>query len=338
MANDTVMKSPRSRRLLVIDSDPDSLNILLEPLKWEGYDVRGVTSVEEGLQLIRNWVPHIALLDLKSDRSGLGALSKIRHRLAHSSCIIISDDTSTESIIESLDAGADDYIIKPFVPLELLARIRTHLRIRDLQEQLVFANERLKELVDTDDLTGLYNMRSLYQKLDFEIERARRFSRGVACVMMDIDYFKNVNDGHDHLFGSQVISEVGKIIREGTRNVDIPARYGGDEFLVVLTEVTYDGAELFCERLRQTIENKTFTNGEDSIQLTISVGFSMHPIDEKINAKELVRRADHALFEAKRQGRNCICFYQGRDNIVTLRKSSPHKPEAAKSKRKKKAA
>jgi diguanylate cyclase (GGDEF)-like protein len=337
MANDSVIRSPRSRRILVVDEDQDSLNILLEPLKWEGYDARGVSNVQEALQLMESWVPHIALMDFKADRTGLQCLNKIRQRLTHSSCIIISDDSSTESIIASLDSGADDYIIKPFVPLELLARIRTHLRIRDLQEQLVYANGRLKEMVDTDDLTGLYNMRSLYQRLEFELQRARRFGRGVACVMLDLDYFKTVNDGHDHLFGSHVISEVGKIIKESTRNIDIPARYGGDEFLIVLTEVHYEGAVLFCERLRRNIESTTFTSGQDSIKLTISLGFTMNPLDEGISAKEFVRRADHALYEAKRQGRNRTCFYKIDNTIHALDSQAVKRKSSAKASRKKKA-
>src|SRR5690606_31562220 len=132
-----------------------------------------------------------------------------------------------------------DYIPKPFVPLEFLARVRTQLRIKDLHDQLRLMNEKLKELVDTDDLTGLFNMRSLYQKLDVELARARRYQRQVGVVMMDMDYFKSVNDGHDHLFGSYVLSQVGAIIRKTIRTTDIAARYGGDEFLIVLTEINH---------------------------------------------------------------------------------------------------
>jgi two-component system, cell cycle response regulator len=190
-----------------------------------------------------------------------------------------------------------------------LARIRTHFRIRDLTQQLIYVNERLKELVDTDDLTGLFNMRSLYQKLEFEIERGKRFQRDVCVVMMDMDRFKTVNDGHDHLFGSYVISQVGKIIKQCTRNIDIPARYGGDEFLMVLTEVNYEGAMLFCERLRKYIEKNLFKSGTDSIELTASLGFAITRPGETISARELVRRADHALYHAKRTGRNRVCFF-----------------------------
>ncbi|WP_413559607.1 diguanylate cyclase [Bdellovibrio sp. HCB209] len=314
---ETSNKHPKSRRILVIDDDPDSLEILLEPLRWEGYDARGVTTEGEAHKLIESWIPHVVILDwMAQSMAGLRVLRTIRERLSHVSCVFVSENSHTEAIIEALDSGADDYIVKPFVPLELLARIRSQLRIRDLHEQLLYANDKLKELVDTDDLTNLYNMRSLYQRLDFEMERARRFGRDVCVVMMDMDYFKTVNDGHDHLFGSYVLSEVGKIIRACTRNIDIPARYGGDEFLVVLTETNHEGAMHFCERLRENIEKTTFRNGEDSIKLTASVGFAITVPGENIGAKELVRRADHALYDAKRRGRNQVCHYKPEDNKV----------------------
>lgn len=298
-----------TRRILVVDQDSQSLGILLEPLRWEGYDTKGETSIKQALKVAVAWSPHILLLDTRINPEALKAIEIFKKKLPLTSILIISDDPATESIISGLDSGADDYIIKPFVPLELLARIRTHLRIRDLTQQLIYVNERLKELVDIDDLTGLFNMRSLYQKLEFEIERGKRFSRDVCVVMMDIDHFKTVNDGHDHLFGSYVISEVGKIIKQSTRNIDIPARYGGDEFLVVLTEVSYDGAMLFCERLRKFIEKTTFRSGTDTIDLTASLGFAITKPGEVVSARELVRRADNALYHAKRTGRNKVCFF-----------------------------
>lgn len=299
-------------------------------MRWEGYDARGVTTEAEAHKLIESWIPHIVILDwMAPSMAGLRVLKSVRERLSHVSCVFVSENSSTEAIIEALDSGADDYIVKPFVPLELLARIRSQLRIRDLHEQLLFANEKLKELVDTDDLTGLYNMRSLYQRLDFEMERGRRFHRDVCVVMMDMDYFKTVNDGHDHLFGSYVLSEVGKIIRANTRNIDIPARYGGDEFLMVLTETNHAGAMYFCERLRENIEKTTFRNGEDSMKLTASLGFAITIPGENISARELVRRADHALYQAKRAGRNQVAHYKPESAPVVEIKSAVHKRRKA---------
>lgn len=331
MAMEPKLKSPQGRRILVLGSDPGSRETLLEPLRWEMWDARGAETLEEAEALFDQWRPQIVLLDAEPVE-GARWLSNLRTWLPHASMIYVSDQSTTESIILGLDQGADDYIIKPCVPLELLARVRTHMRIRDLHEQLVYANEKLKELVDTDDLTGLYNMRSLYQRLEFEIERGRRFNRGVCVIMLDMDNFKSVNDGHDHLFGSFVISEVGKIIKASTRNIDIPARYGGDEFLIVLSELSNEGAQLFCERFRRTIEKTEFTNGEDSIRLTVSIGYALMEHGEAISPKELVRRADHALYEAKRSGRNRTCSYR-KEPLPENVRELPMKAGAAKRKK-----
>lgn len=325
MVRDVSKKNPRERKILVIDNDPDSREIILQPLRWEHYEARGVSSGEEALTLLsEGWIPCVIILDwMLPGVTGAQLLQVVRAKYPHISCLFISGNNSTESIIEALDSGSDDYIIKPFVPLELLARIRTHFRIRDLHADLMYANQKLVELVDTDDLTGLFNMRSLYQRLEFEIERGKRFGRDVCVIMMDMDYFKTVNDGHDHLFGSYVLSEIGKLIKANTRNIDIPARYGGDEFLVVLTEVDNRGAMLFCERLRKSIENHTFVSGEDSIKLTISLGFAITTPGENISATELVRRADHALYEAKQGGRNQTRFYTDQTSRIRQLRPKP---------------
>jgi two-component system cell cycle response regulator len=299
---------PNRRRILVVDDDPDSLEIITEALRWEGYQVQKVEGGTKALDVIHNWDPDLVLLDMNMPGlSGIETLQHLRQKKHYVSVMFISGSSDTESVIKGLDSGADDYMPKPFDPLELLARVRTQLRIKDLNDQLRQANEKLKELVDTDDLTGLFNMRSIYQRLESEIERCRRFDRPVCVVMMDMDHFKNVNDGHDHLFGSFVISEVGRIIKSTIRSIDIAARYGGDEFLIALTETNETGAAQFCERLRKQIEKTHFINGKDEIKKTISLGFAIiEPFDKVTDAKTLVRTADHALYEAKAAGRNCF--------------------------------
>lgn len=306
------MIQPKDRRLLIVDDDPDSLSIIAEALRWEGYVVQTAISGSEGIGLIQSWNPDLILLDVNMPgMNGIETLRDLRQKENYVSVMFISGNTSTEHVIEGLDSGADDYIPKPFDPLELLARVRTQLRIKDLNDQLRAANDRLKELVDTDDLTGLFNMRSVYQRVESEIQRARRFNRQVCIVMMDMDYFKTVNDGHDHLFGSFVLSEVGAIIRRSIRNIDLGARYGGDEFLMILTETNVEGAAKFCERLRNTIGGHHFKSGKDEIDLTCSIGFAITPAgDNQTDARGLVRAADHALYEAKRAGRNCVKFIE----------------------------
>lgn len=303
---------PKDRRLLVIDDDPDSLSIIAEALRWEGYQTQTAISGAEGLALIQSWHPDLILLDVNMPgMNGLETLKGLRAKENYVSVMFISGNTSTEHVIAGLDCGADDYIPKPFDPLELLARVRTQLRIKDLNDQLRSANVRLNELVDIDDLTGLYNMRSVYQRLENELDRARRFGRQVAVVMMDMDHFKSVNDGHDHLFGSFVLSEVGAIIRKNIRAHDLGARYGGDEFLMILTETNAEGAYRFCERLGQSIRDYHFKNGKDEMRLTSSIGFAITPAgDAQTDARGLVRAADHALYDAKRAGRNCVKFIE----------------------------
>lgn len=299
---------PKVRRILVVDNDPDSLEIISEALSWEGYAVQSTTSGKEALELIQNWEPDLIVLERNMPQvNGMDIIRDMRRKFSYVSIVFISGDASTEAVIEGLDAGADDYVPKPFDPLELLARIRTQVRIKDLNDQLRLANERLKELVDIDDLTGLFNMRSLFQRLEVELERGRRYSRQVAVVMLDMDFFKSVNDGHDHLFGSFVLSEVGKIIRNTIRSLDIGARYGGDEFLIVLTETDLEGARKFCERLRKNIEKHHFVSGADEMYRTASLGFAVTHVGQAgVDPRSLVRAADMALYQAKHAGRNCV--------------------------------
>lgn len=319
-------KDPKQRSILVLDEDPTTLELMVEPLRWEGYDVHGFTSEKEATEALNYLRPQLIILDPDfAEGNGFIYVNNLFSTLQKVPVLVVSTNPTTEKITQFLDLGASDFISSPFVPMEFLARVRTQLRLRDMQDELIASNQKLQELIEIDDLTGLFNTRSLYQKLEFEIERAQRFVRPVTVIMIDMDKFKSVNDGHDHLFGSFVISEVGKIIRQNTRTVDIPARYGGDEFLIVLSEIPLSGVGFFCEKLRNRVEQHTFSSGPDSIKLTLSIGFATYDGDPSvsISAKELVRRADSALYEAKHQGRNrVVCYDQSFDRLHKLEKSS----------------
>ncbi len=300
-----------SRNILIVDDDPDSIRILKPFLEAAGYAVDWASSGEEALAEIKSGMPHLILLDVNMPGiSGFETLNFIRQKKEEYVAIIfVSAKTNTEDVIHGLDAGADDYIRKPFDVREVLSRVRAKLRIKDLNDQLKDANSRLASLVDIDDLTGLYNMRSVYDKLDREIIRSLRFGRPMAVIMMDMDHFKTVNDKHNHLFGSFVLSEVGKIIRTNIRKVDFGARYGGDEFLICLTETTAEGAKLFCERLRQTIESYEFQNGTDYQKLTSSIGVAVLDPLVPIDARTIAKRADECLYDSKEKGRNQVNLY-----------------------------
>lgn len=301
----------KERKILVVDDDPDNRKIVCASLKHEGYQAVEAESGDAALKKLGEIQPSLVLLDVNMPNlNGLETLKKLRQRDDYVSVIFVSGESSTDDVIRGLDAGADDYLRKPFEVTELLARVRAQLRIKDLNDRLKKANDRLKELVDIDDLTGLFNMRSLYKRLDFELERARRYNRSVCVLMMDLDHFKEINDNNDHLFGSFVLGSVGKIVRENIRKVDFAARYGGDEYLIVLTEITMEGALTFAERLRETIREKTFTHDSFTAHLTASLGVAVaNPNEQDVDARSLVRYADRALYDAKEGGRDRVISY-----------------------------
>lgn len=296
----------KEKKILIVDDDHDLQNFVRATLHASGYQTESAYSGEEALKLIQKWHPDLVILDMNMPGiNGFETLKSLKQQRQYVAVIFLTADSKTEQIIAGLDAGADDYMPKPFSPNELMARVRTQLRIKDLTDSLSVANKKLQALVDIDDLTGLYNMRNLYDKLDFEIKRARRYKRQVAVVMMDMDRFKRVNDGNDHLFGSFVLKQVGGIIRANIRDTDIGARYGGDEFLMILTETSSEGASIFAERIRASIEAFNFDNGEFSMRLTTSLGLALSdPEDEKLTSRQLVKIADKALYESKEGGRN----------------------------------
>lgn len=290
---------------MIVEDDQPVLEVVNEALVQAGFVTAVATSAEEAFDKITDFEPDLVLSDHDMPHmTGLDMLVKLRQNQNYVSVIFVSGRSDLKTICDSLEIGADDYIRKPFRFEELIARIKNCLRTKEVHVQLQAANEKLQEMVDRDYLTGLYNMRTMYERIDFELARARRYDRQVAAVMIDMDHFKTVNDHNDHLFGSYVLAEMGKILGQMVRGTDLAARYGGDEFLVILTEVDREGAKTFCERLRERIEKHTFENENSRIKLTISLGYSIFSGEEGIDARSLVRHADHALYVAKEGGRN----------------------------------
>lgn len=302
---------PQERLILVVDDDVDNLKLISAALRHEGYKTEEAESGEAALATLQTIRPDLILLDINMPGiSGLETLRQLRRREDYVSVIFVTARSDADDIILGLDSGADDYVCKPYDPYVLLARVRAQLRIKDLNDRLAAANRALQEMVDIDDLTGLFNMRSMYERLDKEIYRARRYGRGVCAVMMDMDNFKSVNDLNDHLFGSYVLGEVGRMIAETIRQVDFAARYGGDEFLIVLTETNEEGARAFAERIRKKIEGRLFAKDGAEMRLTASLGISCtFGTEESIDGRTLVRQADNALYEAKRSGKNRACAF-----------------------------
>jgi two-component system cell cycle response regulator len=302
MFNDNV------KRILIVEDDNNTLSVLKEALENHGYLTAVSKTGAEALGAINIFNPHLVLTDHNMpDMTGLEMLKKLRSKENYVTVIFVSARGDGDFVAKVLRMGADDYVRKPFMLDELISRIEVSLRNNDLHRELFVANVKLQEMVEKDYLTGLYNMRSMYDRIEYELKRARRFKRFMSCIMIDMDHFKKVNDDHDHLFGSFVLKEVGSIIKDSLREIDFAARYGGDEYLVVLTETDEAGTNVVCNRLREKIQNKLFESGADRIQLTVSLGYTMfNPEDSTSDAKVLVRQADNALYESKNRGRNRV--------------------------------
>lgn len=274
----------------------------------EQHDVDYVDNTPQLLEKVKTWSPQLIVLEwLQSGVELEAAISQLREIMLYSPIIVIVDATNEALAIEALNVGADDMVRSNCSTQEFIARLNCQFRNKTFHDNLHKANCKLQELVEIDDLTGLFNMRSIFNKLEYELARAKRYKRSVSVLMLDLDNFKDVNDNNDHLFGSFVLAEVGAIIRRTMRNVDIAARYGGDEFLIILPEIDLEGAYSFAERLRKNIESHEFKNDDCTKKLTLSIGLSItSPFEEQIDSRQLVRCADRALYQAKDSGRNCV--------------------------------
>ncbi|MBI3556238.1 MAG: diguanylate cyclase [Deltaproteobacteria bacterium] len=298
-------------RIIIADDDAVNGHLIEEVLRAEGHLTRLVSDGEAAVHMVRSWSPHLVLLDINMPKlSGLEALAKIRGLNAgdYVGVLLVTANTELEQVVAGLDAGADDYIAKPFRMEELKARVRASLRTKGLHDALRRSNKRLEEQANTDDLTLLYNMRFAGRRLQDEVEKAKLHRLPISCLMLDMDHFKTINDQTDHLFGSQVLREVGQLILAQLRTTDVAARYGGDEFFVLMPGTRIKDAVEIAEKIRKRIEAHVVKAGEHSVRVTASFGVAgteSGDVAGGLSAKELIRSADTSLYSAKSKGRNC---------------------------------
>ncbi len=299
----------RTTRVLVVDDDDDGLYILKLLLSKMKYDVHTAKDGEEALQKAEALVPDIILLDVMMPKlNGFEVCKRVKATPEgmYIPIILLTAKSELMSKIEGLDCGADEYLTKPYDMSELTARIRSMLRIKQLNDSLRNANKQLEELSVTDELTRLYNRRYLNRKLEDEFRRAVRYKRPLSCLMFDADHFKSVNDTYGHNFGDIVLKDIAKIILDTARLVDICGRFGGEEFLAILPDTTTVDARIVGERIRKKVEDYEFKDEHHSIRKTISVGIASLPNEPIKDEFQLLEWADKALYEAKMTGRNKV--------------------------------
>jgi diguanylate cyclase (GGDEF)-like protein len=256
--------------------------------------------------------PRLAILDwMMPGVDGVEICRRVRAaaREPYTYILLLTARTEAQDLVDGMDAGADDYLTKPFRAHELRVRLRDGRRILELQEQLLEAREALREQATRDGLTGLFNRVAIFQALHQELKRAARDRSPLAVLMVDVDFFKRINDSWGHSAGDTVLREAARRMQSAVRAYDIVGRYGGEEFLVLLPGCDLAAGSSGAERIREALAAHPFEIPGQSLQVTCSIGVSCRHRPEPAVADALVREADVALYSAKGAGRNRVAAY-----------------------------
>jgi diguanylate cyclase (GGDEF)-like protein len=334
--------------ILIVDDTPANLRLLSQLLQGVGHRVRAVTSGARARAVIALDPPDLILLDIRlPDTDGFTLCGQLKadQRLHNVPVIFISALADTEAKIGAFAAGGVDYVTKPINADEVLARVHTHLAVRELHLQLQVAigalaerlgelqsaNIRLEkeiearrlaehnnallmaelsEMARTDGLTGLCNRRYFFEVAERELERARRTRSPLAALMLDLDRFKEVNDTFGHQAGDQVLVAVADVLRAQLRAADASARFGGEELVVLLPDTGLAQAAQAAERLRQEAARITLEGPRGAVTVTLSAGVAaLEAAELHESVDTLIGRADEALYAAKRAGRNQVAIW-----------------------------
>lgn len=263
----------------------------------------------EGFKKLLSSPVDVILCDLEMPRiDGFKFLSMLKARpdLQNIPVIILTGMNDRERKIKGLELGANDYITKPFDNEEMVARVKVHLKLKKLQDELKRSNELLLELSNTDHLTGLFNRRYMMEALDKEVHRSIRKGGALSLIMLDIDHFKRVNDEFGHLQGDAVLQMVALLLQKELRSYDCAARYGGEEFVAILPDSSLKEAIFVAERIRLAVQNTKFSGSPATLHLTASLGVACFSPEQPLTVDGFIKRADDALYRAKANGRNRI--------------------------------
>ena len=304
--------------IMIVDDVPTNIQFLGKILKAEGFKISPASNGRKALEMIPRVKPDLVLMDIMMPgMDGFEVCKRMKDSpdMKDIPVIFLSALNQPEDVVKGFKLGAADYISKPFNTEELLVRVRNHIELVNSRKLIVHymdevgkQNQQLQQLAISDSLTGLYNHSFSIERLHQEASNARRYGNPLTVMMLDIDYFKNVNDAHGHPFGDEVLKKVTEIIRSNIREGDVAGRYGGEEFLLVLPNTPLDGGLIIAERIRERVENNTWDF--PGLKLTISAGVRQMTDQDPA---DLIKQADSNLYMAKEQGRNRVVA-SGGDN------------------------
>ena len=298
-------------RVLIAEDDPVSRHMLEAFLTKWGYEVVVAGDGQEAWQVLQqDDAPKLAILDwMMPGMEGVQVCRRLRERADHPYVyvLMLTSRDRKQDLVEGIEAGADDYLIKPFDAHELRAHLHAGKRILDLQQELISARDALRVQATHDPLTGLWNHAAIFDILRRELERAQRQRTSLGVVMADLDHFKQINDTYGHPAGDAVLREATRRMQSAVRTYDSIGRYGGEEFLIVVPGADEASALHQGERLRASISKAPIeVDPSSAIPLTISLGVTAPAEPKASNLESLLRAADLALYEAKRKGRNRV--------------------------------
>ena len=297
--------------ILIAEDSPVYRKLLSNHLQVWGFTLTIAKNGSEAWDLLqRPDCPKLVLLDwVLPEIDGTELCRRIRNAGAGKSytyVILLTSKSHKEDLLEAMEAGTDDYLVKPFDEMELKARLLVGKRIIALHEELVTARESMRHAATHDFLTGVMNRRAILESLHRELERARRDRKPASVVLVDIDHFKDVNDTLGHLFGDEALREVAKRLVAKLRVYDSVGRYGGEEFLLVLPDCELQGALTRANELRAYIADKPVASDGTSKAITISTGVAVSTDHKAGDTEALLHHADEGLYLAKNNGRNRV--------------------------------
>jgi len=303
----------RTMSVLVAEDNPVFQSMLRSMLTKWGYDARILPNGLEAWDAMQAAdAPRLVVLDwMMPYMDGVEVCRRIRTaaREPYVYVLLLTARTESQDLVEGMEAGADDYLTKPFNAQELRVRLRAGRRILDLQQQLMEAREALRVQATHDALTGLFNRGRVLEILAAEIARSERELRRLAVLMVDLDRFNQINDTLGHQAGDAVLREAARRMQAATRQYDAPGRYGGEEFLIVLPGCGAREGYAQAERIREAFAREPFAAGTDSLAVTCSIGVSSRDACAAGDADRLIREADAALYDAKNRGRNSVMAF-----------------------------
>ena len=299
----------KASTVAIVDDDRPIRNLIRLFLSRAGYRVIECATGKEAEETLVEKAWDLAILDRRlPDMDGVSLANRLKQspELRNRYVIMLTGEDDQADKIEGLDLGADDYMTKPFHMPELIARIRAGLRIVTLQNELIEANRRLAQLSITDGLTNLYNHRHFQDELGKHFVESARYDRPLSLALIDIDFFKKVNDTWGHAVGDMVLKKVAGLFKESIRHSDLAARYGGEEFGVIMPETDMEDAISFAEKIRELVEETIIETEQGPVRVTVSIGVSSVPHPTIKTPMALIEDADESLYRAKENGRNQV--------------------------------